>query len=463
MRFKICWIWFVIGVTWVGGVVVENEGAESVNSEKLVREVLISPDQDGLEGAELGQEEHRPAIIRRSSGSNDAAVPDVNNDGKVPTDGTAPVGEQKLAEPGKELRDSVNAKRDRLISLSHKKQEIAGTLEKMKERTRLQQKSLNTMLDLREQEQEVKRQYTENLQSVKSALPALTRNLDSLEAERRTAEVDLKHAQTRLEDLKDRLDNVEDGLKHLDLETWLSESASISPMMREAFKLTRDTMNPAIEGLSTIKQTMGGSNPSSLNSFMLAILLYLMVLFPIVLVLSVLFQVKRSLSNLTLDHVVMMGSGYFGVLSCLCTFATLLYWRDLLIVVHDKHPVGFDLFVVMQSFLFWAMTICQIRASLDGEWTSSPFLQCSGLITIGVYFILSLPAKLQHEGANPASALISYIMCSLLFLWLVIEKDKVMPYSFTKSFLNRRRRARMRQSGPAQMGKNGILKPKARP
>uniref|UniRef100_A0A7S3EIW4 Uncharacterized protein n=1 Tax=Rhodosorus marinus TaxID=101924 RepID=A0A7S3EIW4_9RHOD len=202
IRFKIWLIWFVIGVVSVGGVAVQNEGAASVNSEKHEREVLISPDQDGLVGRESGQEEHRPAIIRRSTGtlSNEAAaIPDVKNDGTVAEDGSAPTGEQKLVESGKELRESVNAKRDRLVALSHKKQEIAGRLDKMKEKARLQQKSLNTMLDLREQEQEVKRQYTENLQSVKSALPALTRNIDSLEAERRTAEVDLKHAQTRLE------------------------------------------------------------------------------------------------------------------------------------------------------------------------------------------------------------------------------------------------------------------------
>lgn len=146
------------------------------------------------------------------------------------------------------------------------------------------------------------------------------------------------------------------------------------------------------------------ADPNSLGSFLSSILIYLTVLFPLVVVMSLSLQLKRTLTNVTVPHVVFLGALYFGILAAGCAFATLGLWTDPVYAAHDLHPTAFDLFILVHTILYLSLTVGQMRICFESSVLALELSQAAALITVGIHCSWAVPRKLIDAGERAGFA-----------------------------------------------------------
>lgn len=278
--------------------------------------------------------------------------------------------------------------------------------------------------DARDLASELLRDSESRLAGVQKELPLFRKTVNnlSMQALMKSQDIDtLQREQSKLRKQKLKLLNqfAERGLSQ-----W-AESAlrrNVRPELSDAIlEGSRYVANPFLDSLERasdlevrLAKEIQSHIPGESSMFYSGLITAFVSLFPAVVVTSIVLRVKRSLSQLSLRHIALLGSIYFAMLSALCLAASTLTRIDVLIHIQKNSQALYDFSVIIHGFVFAFFTATHIATAMaDGK--SKSFTLSTAIIAIGVHFFSHSTAHLRR-GEHPHVDAAAYVVYTAVFV-----------------------------------------------
>lgn len=150
------------------------------------------------------------------------------------------------------------------------------------------------------------------------------------------------------------------------------------------------------------------------------ILFYLVLLFPTVIVTWLVLKIHARLAQLTVAHYVIAANLYFGMMSVLCLFMSLLSHNDILIVFAHRSKSLFEAFTLLHALLF--VVHLTMHAAVAYVTKSSKDLgQLVSIFCVGLHFFVHA-YKRTIFNQDPNIGAPAYFLYSIIFLYTLYDR-----------------------------------------
>lgn len=277
--------------------------------------------------------------------------------------------------------------------------------------------------DARDLASELLHDSESRLAGVQRELPVFRKAVNdlSMQALIKSQDIDtLQREQNKLRKQKAMLLNqfVERGLGQ-----W-AESAlrrNVKPELSDAIlEGSRYVANPFFESLERatdlevrLAQEIQAHIPGESSTFYSGLIAAFVTLFPAVVIASITLRVKRSLSQLSLRHIALLGCIYFALLSALCLAASTITRIDVLTHIQENSQALYDFAVIINGFIYAFFTATHVATAMaDGK--SKSFTISTAIVAIGVHFFSHSTAHLRR-GEHPHVDAAAYVVYTVVF------------------------------------------------
>lgn len=278
--------------------------------------------------------------------------------------------------------------------------------------------------DARDLASEMLHDSESRLAGVQRELPMFRQTVNNLSMQALLKSQDinnLEREQNKLRHQKSRLVNlfIDRGLGHW-AETVLRRQ--VKPELSEAIlEGSKYVANPVMEGLeratdleSRLAEEIRAHIPGKSSAFYSGLITAFVTLLPAIVIVSICLRVKRSLSQLSLRHIALLGCMYFAMLSALCLAASLITKIDVLVHIQLNSQPIYDFTILIHGFVYAFFTTTHIATSVaDGK--AKSFTLSVAIITVGVHFFSHSTAHLRR-GELPHVDAAAYIVYTTVYI-----------------------------------------------
>lgn len=278
--------------------------------------------------------------------------------------------------------------------------------------------------DARDLASELLRDSESRLAGVQKEIPLFRKTVNnlSMQALMKSQDIDtLQREQSKLRKQKLKLLNhfAERGLAQ-----WaeLALRRNVKPELSDAIlEGSRYVANPFLDSLERasdlevrLAKEIQAHIPGDSSMFYSGLITAFVSLFPAVVITSIVLRVKRSLSQLSLRHIALLGCIYFSMLSALCLAASTLTKTDVLIHMQQNSQALYDFSVIIHGFIFTFFCATHVATAMaDGK--SKSFTLSSAIIATGVHFFSHSTAHLRR-GEHPHVDAAAYVVYTAVFV-----------------------------------------------
>lgn len=153
------------------------------------------------------------------------------------------------------------------------------------------------------------------------------------------------------------------------------------------------------------------------SPFYQGILFYLVLLFPTVLATWLVLKIHARLSQLTVAHYVVAINLYFGTMSVLCLFMSLLSSNDILIVFRHRSRTAFEAFTLLHALFFVLHLFLHGVVSRN----SKDYGQLVSMFCVGLHFFVHA-YKRTIFNQDPNIGAPAYFLYSVIFLYTLYDR-----------------------------------------
>lgn len=276
------------------------------------------------------------------------------------------------------------------------------------------------------------------LQKKQAELAVLEQNSKVMSADQRRAALEkiekaTAQQQKWMEQEKDnalqKLKELGEDFKRKGLAQWIKYNSESLPTV---VKGTVDKMAPiitrvdqAVEANSHVTevfmQRLGDLLPQIKKSpFYEGILFYILLLIPTVITAWLLLKVHARLSQLSVAHYVVAMNLYFGAMSILCLFMSLLSRNDILIVFRHRSKTTLELFMLLHALLFVVLLTLHAVISYVSK-TSKDFGQLVSIFCVGLHFFVHAYKRTVLD-QDPNIGAPAYFLYAIIFLYTLYDR-----------------------------------------
>jgi hypothetical protein len=276
--------------------------------------------------------------------------------------------------------------------------------------------------DARELALELLRDSESRLAGVQRELPIFRKTVNDLSMQALLKSQDiskLRRKQEKLQRQKTYLVNlfVQKGLGHW-AETVLRRRVNnvVSDALLEGSKLVANPVIEGIEKATDLENLLAEEIEAHIQKpspFYTGLITAFVSLFPAVVIASICLKVKRSLSQLSIRHLALLGCVYFAILSTLCLAATTVTDIDVLVHLRQSSRALYDFAIIVHGIVYGVFTMTHIATAIaDGK--AKSFSLSLSLVGIGVHFFSHSTAHLRR-GESPHVDAVVYILYIIAF------------------------------------------------
>lgn len=291
----------------------------------------------------------------------------------------------------------------------------------------------NALQKERQNAAETREEVERSLHQLYSKMPRYTKTLEILKKQSNDADRVIERLRNQNFWVMQQSKRLADALRKRGLEHWVEKSVkdSVSPFVSDVLvQGTASVVEPVLDGIEKLAAANGELSqrmslklrervPIVEKPFYAGFVTYIVLLFPTVLVISLVLKVKRGFSKLSVGHLVILGNFYFLLLSGGCFVATLLGSVDVLQTFRHHNLQMFDFVMVLHGILFAGHVMTHIRVALQ-EHDKNALIHTFLLFTIGLHFFVHSYRHAMHN-EDPHVDKRAYLVYAGIFLFVLYE------------------------------------------
>lgn len=244
---------------------------------------------------------------------------------------------------------------------------------------------------------------------------------------------DIERLRTKKFWLLQYLNKLDDDLREKGLERWVGGAVkgTLNPLVADALvQSTASIVEPVLESLERFAQVEGKWEnvmkgrlrtrvPLVDRPFYSGFVTYAVLLCPLVLVLSVVSRVRRSLAKIGVIHILVLANFYFMVLCAGCFCATVVGKVDVLFTLRTMNRRVFDAVMLLHGAMFLPHVVLHAIVAIRAR--SLPAVsRVAALTVIGLhYFVHMWRHAVRHE--DPHVDRYAYLLYTAVFGFLFYE------------------------------------------
>lgn len=216
-------------------------------------------------------------------------------------------------------------------------------------------------------------------------------------------------------------------------ETWMESNVNMFPdVVRATLFKTGNILEPLVEAVEEaaevnerlteeVAQQITQYIPLIRKSpFYSGILFYVILLFPLVLSVALVLRVNSRLFSVSVNHYIIVGNLYFGAMSVVCFFMSILSGTDILIVFQHRSSSTAETFMVVNAFLYLVHLFLHGLDSYTSK-SKKTLGQLVCALSIGMHFYShAYKRAILHQ--DPHIGAFAYFLYSGLFLYTLYDR-----------------------------------------
>lgn len=271
-----------------------------------------------------------------------------------------------------------------------------------------------------------------SISELKSKLPSYERGISNLERKEGEALATIEYLQDESNLLEHQNQRFQDRLRERGLQLWVRSSLrSSSPLVRGAVvKGTANFVEPVLEGIGkfadfnehlarNLTSHMNERVPAVVQPYYSAFVSYIVVLFPIVLVASILIKLKRRLFRMTSGHFIVLGNVYLGLLSVGCLSASFLGSVDVLTTFRQSRIVLSQVLLLSHVFLYLIHFSLHLTLALRTH-SRKAMVHAVLILLVGLDFGVNCLHPSKRADVGPVGK-VSYFWYSAVFCVILVQ------------------------------------------
>lgn len=248
---------------------------------------------------------------------------------------------------------------------------------------------------------EKRRSLERRLFDARAQLSKHESELRDLERKATTGRSSIKALEGRGRDILKQHKYITEDFQSHALQHWVNNSlnsSSVNPVLRGAFiHGAAKIVGPVLDGIdrlvdvkSEMTNTVSGELPAQLvvadNSFYAGFITNIVLLTPLVLAMSAVLKIKRSMTRMTVGHIIMLGNAYFGLLSFGCFIATTLMYVDVMNTLASSQLWFFHFLMMAHTAAFLLLVFAHLIAAVRCQ-SNVTFFHLIMQFAVGIHFI----------------------------------------------------------------------------
>lgn len=306
------------------------------------------------------------------------------------------------------------------------------------------QESINhkrSISDSRDQAYHLRTMVERDLDEIRKHIPNYDRSLSILGRKADRAKDDLQELEEKKAFLLSERIKLINEFREKGLEHWVESALkdSVTPFMKDAFvEGTANFVEPVLDGLEKLASAQEDFSkrmsaelhervPIAEKPFYVGFVTYTVLLVPLVLLMSVVFRLKRHLSSFTRSHFSLLMTGYFGLLSSGCFIATAFWSIDVLQMFREDFMHVFHFLMLLHGILF-TLVIYHYFDVYNRTRTRGALRRALLVLTIGAHFVIH---SYQHamDGESPHVEMWIFLCYTLILVCIFYDRIRTPTFS----------------------------------
>ena len=317
------------------------------------------------------------------------------------------------------------------------KEQLRESRKKYDAASEIFQESINhkrSISDSRDQVYHLRTTIERDLDEIRKHIPNYDRSLSILGTKANRAKDDLQDLEERRDFLLSERMKLINEFHDKGLEHWVESALkdSVTPFMKDAFvEGTANFVEPVLDGLEKLASAQADFSkrmsaelhervPIAEKPFYVGFITYTVLLAPVVLLMSVVFRLKRHMASFNRSHFSLLMIGYFGLLSIGCCIATAFWSIDVLQMFREDFRHVFHFLLFLHGVLFALVTYHYFEVYIRTR-TTGALRRALLVLTIGVHFVIY---SYQHamEGESPHVEMWVFLCYTLVLVCIFYDR-----------------------------------------